>query len=139
MERMRDTLKALRYAARERGGALPPVTGWDRELGYLGKLESPRMLDSGRVEGPTPDWVYAPPIPAPGQTHAALSEIEQPSMYVLLYEDTSRLPSQYTSVIVGMADGSVQMIDREELTSRLAEQTAKQEEVKAGDSGAGQE
>jgi hypothetical protein len=38
-----------------------------------------------------------------------------------------------------MADGSVQMIDREELTSRLAEQTAKQEEVKAGDSGAGQE
>ena len=122
MERMRDTLQALRYAAMERGGSLPPATGWDRELGYLEKLESPRMLDSGRVEGPTPDWGYKPPIPAPGQTHATLSEIEQPSMYVLLYEDTSRLPSQYTSVIVGMADGSVQMIDRATLEAMLAAQ-----------------
>lgn len=139
IDRMRDTLQALSYTAMERGGALPPATGWDRELGYLEKSESPRMLDSGRIEGPTPDWVYAPPIPAPGQTHATLSEIEQPSMYVLLYEDTSRLPAQHTSVIVGMADGSVQMMDREELTSQLAEQTAKQEEAEAGDSGAGPE
>jgi hypothetical protein len=125
MERMRDTLQALRYAAMERGGSLPPATGWDRELGYLEKSENPRMLDSGRVEGPTPDWVYAPPIPASGQTHAKLSEIEQPSMYVLLYEDISRLPARYTSVIVGMADGSVRMVDRVEFTTLLAEQAVK--------------
>jgi type II secretory pathway pseudopilin PulG len=103
---------------------LPTQADWTSQVQtYLGDpAGAAAALDSPRVDGAGPDFIYTPPTPPEGATHVRMSDIRSPAQFILMHEDLSRLPTRFTSVAVGMADGSVQMMDRATLEAMLAAQ-----------------
>jgi hypothetical protein len=126
MSQARMLAQGVAIYAMENQDAMPVGATWTSDLApYLGgPQQAAEALDSTRIEGPTPDYIYVPPKPRTGETVAKLADIANPSSYIILHEDPTRLPTRYPTVIVALADGSVHMIGRDELAARLAEQAA---------------
>ncbi len=100
---------------------------WSNEVSvFVGDPSTQASLldDNPRVEGSPPDWIYLSPIPREGEAHARMADIINPGSTVLFHENLSRLPERFDMVVVGMADGSVQMMSRAELIRIATAQSA---------------
>lgn len=113
----------ITYSADHRD-ALPPPEGWTTAMAaYLnppaGSTATLNPLDSSRIEGPTPDWIYRPLPAREGAPGGRMADAYFPSEWVLFYEDVSRLPATTDTVIVAFLDGSVRSVTRAELQALL--------------------
>jgi hypothetical protein len=117
---------AMVYAA-DHQDALPPPDRWTEALAdYLAVSgNTPAeidVLDSSRIEGPTPDWIYRPLPARENAPGGRIADARFPADWVLFYEDVSRLPPTTETVIVAFLDGSARSISRAELESLLAQE-----------------
>lgn len=83
------------------------------------------------------EFIYVPPPPREGADVTRLTDIVAPSMYILVYEDYTRVPAGVPKIVAGMADGTTAIFDRGELRVRLAKQEAEQARAMAGSAGGG--
>lgn len=79
------------------------------------------LFDSPRIEGSAKELVYAPPKFEDG-TLAGFSDINNPGIWVLLYENPALLPPTTQKVAAAYMDGHVVMISRAQLAAELAAQ-----------------
>lgn len=103
---------------------LPSRRAWTSEIAafFPDAATMQVALDSDRVDGAAPDYIYLPPPPRNGATVGKLSDIANPSTYVILHEDFTRMPARFQTVVVAMADGSVRTMERATLEAMLVAQ-----------------
>jgi hypothetical protein len=103
---------------------LPSGRAWTSEIAafFPDAATMQVALDSDRVDGAAPDYIYLPPPPRKGETVGKLSDIADPSTYIILHEDFTRMPARFQTVVVAMADGSVRTMERATLEAMLAAQ-----------------
>ena len=103
---------------------LPSGRAWTSEIAafFPDAATMQVVLDSDRVDGAAPDYIYLPPPPRKGETVGKLSDIADSSTYIILHEDFTRMPVKFQTVVVAMADGSVRTMERAALQAMLAKQ-----------------
>ncbi|MCE7974282.1 MAG: hypothetical protein DYG92_08185 [Leptolyngbya sp. PLA1] len=117
----RQLMVAVHSYATDFKDRVPANAGWADTLNsYLGGGVEP-MLDSRRIDGPGPDFVYAAPPGRKGR-QLLLSEIRNPSTTIFFHEDLTALPPSIKTVVVAYADGAVKLVPRAELEQALAAQ-----------------
>jgi hypothetical protein len=122
MANARQLMVAVHSYAADFKDRVPASAGWATTLeDYLGGgIQG--MLDSRRIEGPGPDFVYAAPPGRQGK-QLTLSDIRNPSATVFFHEDLTTLPTSVKTVVVAYADGAVKLVPRGELDQALAAQS----------------
>jgi|GEM_PF-5360341 len=117
----RQLMVAVHSYATDFKDRVPANADWAATLeAYLGSGIQP-ILDSRRIEGPGPDFVYVAPPGRQGK-QLILSDIRFPATTVFFHEDLTRLPASAKTVVVAYADGAVKLVPREELEQALAAQ-----------------
>lgn len=103
---------------------LPPLATWDAAIGqYVPTSGAGSMTDSPQIEGAGNEMIYTPPKGRDPSGLAKTDEVRVPNSWILIREDEAKLaPNQM--VAVGFLDGSVQLISRQDLATRLAAQAA---------------
>jgi hypothetical protein len=134
--------EATLIVAKSNEGVLPPQETWRADIApILDYGESQQRLsmrlDTRRDDGGVPEFIYVPPAPRNGETVSKLSDIVDPSTYILVYEDFTHVPSQVESIVAGLASGGTELLEREELKVRLAKQEVEQARALAENSGGG--
>lgn len=102
---------------------LPPADQLDQVVAQQTGISTAVLFDSPRIEGSAKELVYAPPKYEDG-TLAGFSDIDNPSIWVILYEDPALLPPTTDRVAAAYMDGHVVMISRAQLAAELAAQAA---------------
>ncbi len=123
--------QATLIVAKSNEGTLPSQDTWRVDIAPLleyGESQQllSRNLSTRRDDGGVPEFIYVPPPPRNGETVSKLSDIVDPSTYILVYEDFTRVPPQVKSIVAGLADGGTQLLERGELKVRLVKQEAEQ-------------
>lgn len=117
----RQLMVAVHSYATDFRDRVPANADWATTLdSYLGGGIEP-LLDSRRIKGPGPDFVYVAPPGRQGR-QLLLSEIRSPSTTIMFHEDLARLPASVRTVVVAYADGAVKLVPRGELEEALAAQ-----------------
>ena len=117
----RAVLMILIVHAMDNGERLPEANQWVPIVAKQTGDPTGRVFDSPRIDGNAVDFAYAPPRLADG-TIAPLRDIDNPSAWVLIYEDPERLPAQYDALAAGFLDGHVQVVTRGQLAQMLKAQ-----------------
>lgn len=128
--------QATLIVAKSNEGILPPQDTWRADIAPLldyGESQQllSRKLTTRRDDGEVPEFIYVPPAPRNGETVSKLSDIVDPSTYILVYEDFKRVPSQVESIVAGLANGVTELLERGELKVRLVKQEAEQARANA--------
>lgn len=114
----RQVIMGLVVYAMDHDERLPDPDQWvlvaTQQAGNAGAA----LLNSPRIDGGGVEYLYAPPRLADGSI-AQMRDIDNPSAWIILYEDPSLLPARYDSVIAGYLDGHVQMVTRDALSQAL--------------------
>lgn len=124
MANARQLMVAVHSYAADFKDRAPASADWEATLdAYLGGgVAAPGgMLDSRRIDGPGPDFVYAAPPGRQGK-QLLISDIRFPSTTIFFHEDLTRLPPSVKTVVVAYADASVKLVPRAELEQALAAQ-----------------
>lgn len=121
--------KGLILYSQDNKDFLPEVkTGWETRLTQYGVV--PQMVDSPRKpEGWTgPSYIYVP-------LSQSIDRVRFPGQHVLMYEDPSL--DRDKTVPVLFLDGSVRIINEDELATMLEQQAVEQAKIESGESAPG--
>lgn len=122
MANAKQLMVAVHSYATDFKDRVPASADWDKTLDtYLGGGVVGVMVDSRRIDGPGPDFVYAAPPGRQGK-QLLISDIRFPSTTIFFHEDLTRLPPSVKTVVVAYADASVKLVPRAELEQALAAQ-----------------
>lgn len=122
MANAKQLMVAVHSYATENKDRVPASADWDKTLDtYFGGGVVGVMVDSRRIDGPGPDFVYAAPPGRQGK-QLLISDIRFPSTTIFFHEDLARLPPSVKTVVVAYADASVKLVPRADLEQALAAQ-----------------
>jgi len=120
--RLDEVLRLFSYTSLESKGLVPAGAAWEGQLPWMELVASRRILNSGQVDGPKPDWIYVAPPVLPGDAYPRWTSTQDEGSYILLCEDWTRMEPSTHEILVGRADGTTAMMTRAALAAALRDQ-----------------
>lgn len=118
-------VQACHMYASDNKGYLPPAATWDLALSnYASTSGQASMTDSPQIDGTGNEMIYTLPTSARLGVALRVDEIPFPAEWILIREDESRL-APHQKIAVGFADGSANLLTRDELAAALARHAGK--------------